>query len=209
MAIPDYETLMLPVLRIVGDQKEHAARDIVATVADEFGLSPEDRQERLAGGASRLGNRVAWARVYLGKAGLIETVRRGVVRITARGLAVLQERPPRIDASFLSSTMATPTFLVACAASIGQGMMGGAKAHYDGIVAFSQTDFTDDLKKITVPVLVMHGDDDQIVPYADSAPLSAKLLKNGTLKTYKGFPHGMPTTEADTINADLLTFVRA
>src|SRR5438270_372300 len=80
-----------------------------------------------------------------------------------------------------------------------QGMMGGAKAHYDGIVAFSQTDFTDDLKKITVPVLVMHGDDDQIVPYADSAPLSAKLLKNATLKTYKGFPHGMPTTEAETI----------
>ena len=75
-------------------------------------------------------------------------------------------------------------------------MMGGAKAHYDGIVAFSQTDFTEDLKKINVPVLVMHGDDDQIVPYADSAPLSAKLLKNGTLKTYKGFPHGMPTTEA-------------
>ena len=80
-------------------------------------------------------------------------------------------------------------------------MMGGAKAHYDGIVAFSQTDFTEDLKKITVPVMVMHGDDDQIVPYADSAPLSAKLLKNGTLKTYKGFPHGMPTTEAATINA--------
>ena len=77
-----------------------------------------------------------------------------------------------------------------------QGMMGGAKAHYDGIVAFSQTDFTEDLKKITVPVLVMHGDDDQIVPYADAGPLSAKLLKNGTLKTYKGFPHGMPTTEA-------------
>ena len=75
-----------------------------------------------------------------------------------------------------------------------QGMMGGAKAHYDGIVAFSQTDFTEDLKKITVPVLVMHGDDDQIVPYADAGPLSAKLLKNGTLKTYKGFPHGMPTT---------------
>jgi non-heme chloroperoxidase len=89
-----------------------------------------------------------------------------------------------------------------------QGMMGGAKAHYDGIVAFSQTDFTEDLKKITVPVLVMHGDDDQIVPYADSAPLSAKLLKNGTLKTYKGFPHGMPTTEADTINADLLAFIQ-
>lgn len=90
-----------------------------------------------------------------------------------------------------------------------QGMMGGAKAHYDGIVAFSQTDFTEDLKKITVPVLVMHGDDDQIVPYADSAPLSAKLLKNGTLKTYKGFPHGMPTTQADTINADLLAFFKS
>jgi non-heme chloroperoxidase len=90
-----------------------------------------------------------------------------------------------------------------------QGMMGGAKAHYDGIVAFSQTDFTEDLKKITVPVLVMHGDDDQIVPYAGSAPLSAKLLKNSTLKTYKGFPHGMPTTEADTINPDLLGFVKA
>jgi len=88
-----------------------------------------------------------------------------------------------------------------------QGMMGGAKAHYDGIVAFSQTDFTEDLKKITVPVLVMHGDDDQIVPYADSAPLSAKLLKNATLKTYKGFPHGMPTTEAATINADILEFI--
>jgi non-heme chloroperoxidase len=90
-----------------------------------------------------------------------------------------------------------------------QGMMGGAKAHYDGIVAFSQTDFTEDLKKITVPVLVMHGDDDQIVPYADSAPLSARLLKNGTLKTYAGFPHGMPTTEANTINADLLAFLKA
>jgi non-heme chloroperoxidase len=89
-----------------------------------------------------------------------------------------------------------------------QGMMGGAKAHYDGIVAFSQTDFTEDLKKITVPVLVMHGDDDQIVPYPDSAPLSAKLLKNGILKTYKGFPHGMPTTEAETINADLLAFIK-
>jgi non-heme chloroperoxidase len=88
-------------------------------------------------------------------------------------------------------------------------MMGGAKAHYDGIVAFSQTDFTEDLKKITVPVLVMHGDDDQIVPYADSAPLSAKLLKKGTLKTYKGFPHGMPTTHADTINADLLAFIKS
>jgi len=90
-----------------------------------------------------------------------------------------------------------------------QGMTGSAKAHYDGIVAFSQTDFTEDLKKINVPVLVMHGDDDQIVPYADSGPRSAKLLKNGTLRTYKGFPHGMPTTEAETINADLLTFIRA
>jgi non-heme chloroperoxidase len=90
-----------------------------------------------------------------------------------------------------------------------QAMMGGAKAHYDGIKAFSETDFTEDLKKITVPVLVMHGDDDQIVPYADSAPLSVKLLKNGTLKTYKGFPHGCPTTQADTINADLLAFLRA
>jgi non-heme chloroperoxidase len=90
-----------------------------------------------------------------------------------------------------------------------QGMMGGAKAHYDGIVAFSQTDFTADLKKIGVPVLVMHSEDDQIVPYADAGPLSAKLLKNGTLKTYKGFPHGMPTTQAETINADLLAFIES
>jgi non-heme chloroperoxidase len=90
-----------------------------------------------------------------------------------------------------------------------QGMMGSAKAHYDGIVAFSQTDFTEDLKKITIPVLVMHSEDDQIVPYAASGPLSAKLLKNGTLKTYKGFPHGMPTTEAATINADLLAFLKS
>ncbi len=89
-----------------------------------------------------------------------------------------------------------------------QGMMGGAKAHYDGIVTFSQTDFTEDLKKINVPVLVMHSEDDQIVPYVAAGPLSAKLLKNGTLKTYKGFPHGMPTTEAATINADLLAFIK-
>jgi non-heme chloroperoxidase len=89
-----------------------------------------------------------------------------------------------------------------------QGMMGGIKAHYDGIVAFSQTDFTEDLKKFTVPTLVMHGDDDQIVPYADSGPLSAKLVKGAVLKTYKGFPHGMPTTNADQINADLLTFFK-
>ena len=90
-----------------------------------------------------------------------------------------------------------------------QGMMGGAKAHYDGVVAFSQTDFTEDLKGIAVPVLVMHGDDDQIVPYADSGPLSAELVQNGTLKTYKGFPHGMPTTEAETINADLLAWLQS
>jgi non-heme chloroperoxidase len=90
-----------------------------------------------------------------------------------------------------------------------QSMMGGAKASYDGVVAFSQTDFTEDLKKISVPVLVMHGDDDQIVPYADSGPLSAKLVQHGTLKTYHGFPHGMPTTEAPTINADLLTFLKS
>jgi non-heme chloroperoxidase len=90
-----------------------------------------------------------------------------------------------------------------------QGMTGGAKAHYDGVVAFSQTDFTDDLKKITVPVLVMHGEDDQVVPYADAGPLSAELVQNGTLKSYPGFPHGMPTTEAATINADLLEWLRS
>ncbi|MGX5803049.1 alpha/beta fold hydrolase [Bradyrhizobium sp. Arg314] len=90
-----------------------------------------------------------------------------------------------------------------------QGMMGGTKAHYDCIKAFSETDFTDDLKKIDVPVLVMHGDDDQIVPIADSALLSIKLLKKGELKIYKGFPHGMATTHADVINADLLAFFKA
>jgi non-heme chloroperoxidase len=90
-----------------------------------------------------------------------------------------------------------------------QGMMGGAIAHYDGIVAFSQTDFTEDLKQITVPVLVMHSEDDQIVPYKASGPLAAELLQNGTLKTFEGFPHGMPTTEADTINAELLAFVQS
>lgn len=90
-----------------------------------------------------------------------------------------------------------------------QGMMGSALAHYEGIVAFSQTDFTPDLKKITVPTLVMHGDDDQIVPYEDSAVLTAKLVKNAVLKTYKGFPHGMCTTQADTINADLLAFIKS
>lgn len=89
-----------------------------------------------------------------------------------------------------------------------QGMMGGAKAHYDGIVTFSQTDFTEDLKKITIPVLVMHSEDDQIVPYVASGPKSAELLQNGILKTYKDFPHGMPTTHADVINADLLEFLQ-
>ena len=89
-----------------------------------------------------------------------------------------------------------------------QGMMGGAKAHYDGIVAFSQTDFTGDLKQITIPVLVMHGEDDQIVPHKISGVLSAKLLQNSTLKTYPGFPHGMPTTHAEVINADLLAFIQ-
>ena len=90
-----------------------------------------------------------------------------------------------------------------------QGMMGGAKAHYDEIVAFSQTDFTEDLKAIEQPVLVIHSEDDQIVPYADAGPLSAKLLRKGTLKTYRDFPHGMITTQAETINADLLAFIKA
>jgi non-heme chloroperoxidase len=89
-----------------------------------------------------------------------------------------------------------------------QGMMGGAKAHYDCIKAFSETDFTDDLKKIDVPVLIMHGDDDQIVPIADSAHLAIKLVKNGKLKVYPGLPHGMATTHADVINADLLEFIK-
>jgi len=88
-------------------------------------------------------------------------------------------------------------------------MMGGAKAHYDGIVAFSQTDFTEDLRQITIPVLVMHSEDDQIVPYIASGPRSAELLKNGVLKTYKDYPHGMPTTQADVINADLLEFLQS
>ena len=90
-----------------------------------------------------------------------------------------------------------------------QGMMGAANAHYECIKAFSETDFTEDLKAITVPVLVMHGEDDQIVPIADSAPLAAKLLANGTLKTYPGLPHGMCTTHPDVVNPDLLAFIRA
>jgi non-heme chloroperoxidase len=86
-------------------------------------------------------------------------------------------------------------------------MMGGAKAHYDSIKAFSETDFSEDLKSIVVPTLVMHGGDDQIVPVADSAPLSAKLLKNSTLKIHEKLPHGMCTTHADLVNAELLTFI--
>jgi non-heme chloroperoxidase len=89
-----------------------------------------------------------------------------------------------------------------------QGMEGGIKAHYDCIKAFSETDFTEDLKGIRVPVLILHGDDDQIVPIADSALLSEKLVKNGTLRVYKGLPHGMATVNADVINADLLAFVQ-
>jgi non-heme chloroperoxidase len=87
-------------------------------------------------------------------------------------------------------------------------MMGGIKAQYDCIKAFSETDFTEDLKKIDVPTLVMHGEDDQIVPFADAGPLSAKLLKNATTRFYSGLPHGMPTTHADQSNADLLAFLK-
>ncbi|MBZ6533780.1 alpha/beta fold hydrolase [Acinetobacter seifertii] len=89
-----------------------------------------------------------------------------------------------------------------------QGMTGSAKAHYDGIVAFSQTDFTEDLKKITIPVLVLHGDDDQIVPYKTSGVKSAELLQNSQLKIYPGFSHGMLTINHEVINADLLAFIR-
>ena len=90
-----------------------------------------------------------------------------------------------------------------------QGMMGGANAHYEGIKAFSETDQTDDLKSITVPTLVIQGDDDQIVPYRDAALLQAKLIKNSTLKIFPGYPHGMLTTHADVINPDLLAFIRS
>lgn len=89
-----------------------------------------------------------------------------------------------------------------------QGMAGGTKAHYDCIKAFSETDFTEDLKAITVPTLVMHGEDDQIVPIAASALLAVKLLKHGTLKTYPRLPHGMCTTHADVVNPDLLAFIK-
>ena len=87
--------------------------------------------------------------------------------------------------------------------------MGSAKAHYDGIKAFSETDQTDDLKAITIPTLVLHGDDDQIVPYKNAAVLQAEILPNATLKIYKGFSHGMLTVNADILNADLLAFARA
>ncbi|PFH20924.1 alpha/beta fold hydrolase [Burkholderia sp. JKS000303] len=90
-----------------------------------------------------------------------------------------------------------------------QGMEGSAKAHYEGIKAFSETDQTEDLRSISVPTLVLHGEDDQIVPIADSALKSVKLLKNGTLKTYPGYSHGMLTVNADVLNADLLAFVRS
>ncbi|MDW5315732.1 alpha/beta hydrolase [Rhizobium sp. PL01] len=90
-----------------------------------------------------------------------------------------------------------------------QGMMGAANAHYECIKAFSETDFTEDLKRVEVPVLVLHGTDDQIVPYGDSAPLSAKLLKNGTLKSYEGLPHGMLSTHPDILNPDMLAFFKA
>ncbi len=89
-----------------------------------------------------------------------------------------------------------------------QGMLGGVKAHYDCIKAFSETDFTEDLKKFDVPTLILHGDDDQIVPIGAAALMSAKIVKNATLKVYPGFPHGMPTTNADQINADLLAFIK-
>ena len=86
--------------------------------------------------------------------------------------------------------------------------MGGAKAHYDGIKAFSETDQTEDLKAITVPTLVLHGDDDQVVPYKNAGLLQAELLPNATLKIYPGYPHGMLTVNADVLNADLLAFIR-
>ncbi|KUN33895.1 alpha/beta fold hydrolase [Streptomyces longwoodensis] len=90
-----------------------------------------------------------------------------------------------------------------------QGMMGAANAHYECIAAFSETDFTEDLKQIDVPVLVAHGTDDQVVPYDDSAPLTVKLLKNGTLKSYEGYPHGMLSTHPEVLNPDILAFIRS
>lgn len=90
-----------------------------------------------------------------------------------------------------------------------QGMNGSAKAHYEGIKAFSETDQTDDLKAITVPTLILQGDDDQVVPYKNASVLQDELLTNGTLKIYPGYPHGMHTTHADVINADLLAFIQS
>ncbi|MFI2378631.1 alpha/beta fold hydrolase [Streptomyces sp. NPDC018964] len=90
-----------------------------------------------------------------------------------------------------------------------QGMMGAANAHYECVKAFSETDFTEDLKKIDVPVLVAHGTDDQVVPYENSAPLTVELLKNGTLKTYEGYPHGMLSTHPDVLNRDILEFIES
>ncbi|MEV8431659.1 alpha/beta hydrolase [Streptomyces sp. HUAS 31] len=90
-----------------------------------------------------------------------------------------------------------------------QGMTGAANAHYECIKAFSETDFTEDLRQIEVPVLVAHGTDDQVVPYEDSAPLTVKLLKNGTLKTYEGYPHGMLSTHPEVLNPDILAFIRS
>ena len=90
-----------------------------------------------------------------------------------------------------------------------QGMIGGAKAHYDGIKAFSETDQTEDLKAIDVPVHLMHGDDDQIVPIADASLMAIKLLKLGSLKVFPGYPHGMCTTHADAINTELLAFIQS
>jgi pimeloyl-ACP methyl ester carboxylesterase len=107
----------------------------------------------------------------------------------------------------LAKVQARLSTLIRCS-SCGGAMHDYRKQDNEVAVAFSQTEFTEGLKKITVPVLVMHGDDDQFVPYADSGPLTAMLLKNSTLKTYNGFPHGMPTTQAETINADLLAFVK-
>ncbi len=90
-----------------------------------------------------------------------------------------------------------------------QGMSGSIKAHYDCVKAFSETDFTEDLKSVDIPVLVMHGEDDQIVPFETTGKVAATLLKNGQLISYPGFPHGMPTTEAETINRDLLAFIKS
>jgi non-heme chloroperoxidase len=90
-----------------------------------------------------------------------------------------------------------------------QGMMGSVKAHHDGIKAFSETDFTEDLKSVDIPVLVLHGEDDQIVPFPISGAKAIRLLKNGKLISYPGFPHGMPSTEAATINKDLLAFIQS